>query len=123
MRRSGGLKGAIDAAVERAFIRADPNPRIPVDREARLTLLRRGLIPWLAGIDPESRTPRRNIARRADIPVESLPLLDLLAEERLLSRDTRVARDPVTGQETLAIQRWNRRMRRCYDNGPCSIVG
>ena len=98
--RSGGLKGAIDAAVERAFIRADPNPRIPVDREARLTLLRRGLIPWLAGIDPESRTPRRNIARRADIPVESLPLLDLLAEERLLSRDTRVARDPVTGQET-----------------------
>ena len=64
----GGIKGAIDAAVERASSRADADPRIPRDREARLALLRRGLIPWLAGVDPDSKTPRRNIARRADIP-------------------------------------------------------
>ena len=64
----GGIKGAIDAAVERALVRADADPRIPRDREARLALLRRGLIPWLAGVDPDTKTPRRNIARRADIP-------------------------------------------------------
>ena len=64
----GGLKGAIDAAVERAFARADVDPRIPRDRKAREALLRRGLIPWLAGIDPDSKSPRRNIARRPTIP-------------------------------------------------------
>jgi hypothetical protein len=39
----GGIKGAIDAAVERALVRADADPLIPRDREARLALLRRGL--------------------------------------------------------------------------------
>ena len=53
----GGLKGAIDAAVERAFIRADFDPRIPSERKTREALLRRGLIPWLAGIDPDSQEP------------------------------------------------------------------
>ena len=96
----GGIKGAIDAAVERALVRADADPRIPRDREARLALLRRGLIPWLAGVDPDSKTPRRNIARRSDIPPEAAPLIDLLVEERLLSVDTRVARDSKTGEET-----------------------
>jgi WD40 repeat protein len=97
--RFGGLKGAIDAAVERAFARADAEPRIPRDRAARLDLLRRGLIPWLAGIDPDSKSPRRNIARRADIPAEAAPLIDLLVEERLLSASARKARDPGTGGE------------------------
>src|SRR5277367_283739 len=96
----GGIKGAIDAAVERALARADRDPRIPGAREARLALLRRGLIPWLAGVDPDSKTPRRNIARRADIPAEAAPLVDLLVEERLLSVDARVTRDPKTGEET-----------------------
>jgi WD40 repeat protein len=96
----GGLKGAIDAAVERVLVRADSDSRIQRDREARLALLRRGLIPWLAGVDPGSKTPRRNIARRADIPTEAAPLIDLLVEERLLSADTRLMRDPNTGEET-----------------------
>ena len=98
----GGLRGAIDAAVARAFVRADADPRLPKDREARLTLLRRGLIPWLAGIDPDSKSPRRNIARRSDIPPEAAPLIGLLVEERLLSSDTRAERDQATGKETRA---------------------
>ena len=93
----GGLKGAIDAAVERAFSRADTDARIPRERKAREALLRRGLIPWLAGIDPDTRSPRRNIARRADIPEEARALIDLLVEERLLTTDTRTTKDPQTG--------------------------
>jgi WD40 repeat protein len=93
----GGLNGAIDAAVERAFARADVEPRIPRERAARLDLLRRGLIPWLAGVDPDSKSPRRNIARRVDIPAEAAPLIDLLVEERLLAASARKTRDPVTG--------------------------
>jgi len=90
----GGLKGTIDASVARAFARADQDGRIPRDHAARLALLRRGLIPWLAGVDPESRSPRRNIARRSEIPAEALPLIDFLVEERLLSTDTVLDKDP-----------------------------
>ncbi len=98
-RAFGGLRGAIDKAVKRAFVRADADPRIPRDPKSREALLRRGLIPWLAGIDPDTKSPRRNIARRADIPNEAKPLIDLLVEERLLSTDTIRVKDPVSGED------------------------
>jgi hypothetical protein len=98
----GGLKGAIDAAVSRAFVRADSDPRIPKDRKARETLLRRGLIPWLAGIDPDPKSPRRNIARRSEIPEEAAPLIDLLVEERLLSTDTMATKDTLGAEARIA---------------------
>jgi hypothetical protein len=53
----GRIKGSIEAAIERAFRTADNDGRIPRDRDARLALLRRGLIPWLAGIDPDPGSP------------------------------------------------------------------
>ena len=69
----GRIKGSIEAAAERAFRAADNDSSIPRDREARLALLRRGLIPWLAGIDPDTRSARRRVARISEIPPESLP--------------------------------------------------
>jgi uncharacterized caspase-like protein len=93
----GGVKGSIEAAVERAFKAADTDTRMPRDREARLTLLRRGLIPWLAGIDPDTKAPRRRVARLSEIPPEARPLIDLLVEQRLLATD--VAKD--TGETTI----------------------
>jgi tetratricopeptide (TPR) repeat protein len=102
-RAFGGLRGAIDKAVERAFTRADADPRIPRDQKSREALLRRALIPWLAGVDPDSKNPRRNVARIADIPAEARPLVDLLVEERLLSTDTKRVKDPETGEETQII--------------------
>ncbi len=95
----GGLKGAIDAAIERVFKRADADGRIPRAREAREALLRKGLIPWLAGIDPDSKSPRRNIARQSEIPRDAWGLIDLLVEERLLTTDFTTERDRVTGVE------------------------
>jgi hypothetical protein len=99
----GGLKGAIDAGVARAFQRADVDPRIPSEREQREALLRRGFVPWLAGIDPDSKTPRRNIARRSAIPEDALPLINLLVDERLLSTDTVVDKDGAAGVETRVV--------------------
>jgi formylglycine-generating enzyme required for sulfatase activity len=93
----GGIKGSIEAAVERALKAADGDPRIPANPAARLTLLRRGLIPWLAGIDPETSSPRRRIARKSQIPEEARPLIDLLVEQRLLLTDVA----PVTGEVTI----------------------
>jgi class 3 adenylate cyclase len=92
----GRVKGSIEAAVERALKAADSDPKIPRDREARLMLLRRGLIPWLAGIDPDTSSPRRRIARRSEIPPESAPLLDLLVEQRLLATDVAKDTDEIT---------------------------
>src|SRR6201999_2922006 len=73
----GRIKGSIEAAVERAFKASDADPAIPRDRVARLALLRRGLIPWLAGIDPDTGSPRRQKARQSEIPEEARPLINL----------------------------------------------
>ena len=84
----GAIGGSIDRAVERAFRRVDADPgRFPVDQAEREALLRRGLVPWLAGIDPDTRSPRRNIARASDIPEEAKQIVGLLVEERLLVAD------------------------------------
>jgi formylglycine-generating enzyme required for sulfatase activity len=83
----GRIKGSIEAAVERAFKAADKDADIPRERDARLALLRRGLIPWLAGIDPDARSARRRVARISEIPTESLPLIRHLVEQRLIATD------------------------------------
>jgi hypothetical protein len=93
----GRIKGSIEAAVERAMTAADADPKIPRDRVARLTLLRRGFIPWLAGIDSETGSPRRRVARMSEIPAEARPLIDLLVAQHLLATD--VAQD--TGEVTI----------------------
>ena len=93
----GRVKGSIESAVERAFNAADADSRIPRDRSARLLLLRRGLIPWLAGVDPDTKAPRRRVARLSEIPAEARPLIDILMEQRLLSTD--VSKD--TGEKTI----------------------
>ena len=93
----GRIKGSIEAAVERAFAAADNDHRIPRDHEARLALLRRGLIPWLAGIDPDTGSPRRQKARISEIPEEARPLINLLVEQRLLSTDVAEG----TGERTI----------------------
>jgi formylglycine-generating enzyme required for sulfatase activity/class 3 adenylate cyclase len=93
----GRVKGSIEAAVERALKAADADPAIPKDRLARLALLRRGLIPWLASIDPDTGAPRRRVARLSEIPTEARPLIQHLVEQRLLATD--VAND--TGENTI----------------------
>jgi hypothetical protein len=93
----GGVKGSIEKAVERAFNAADADPKVPKNRDARLALLRRGLIPWLAGIDPDTGEPRRRVARLSEIPAETRPLIGHLVDQHLLSTD--IAKD--TGEKTI----------------------
>ena len=93
----GRIRGAIEAAVEQALAAADSNAAIPRDRAARLALLRRGLIPWLAGIDPETGTPRRRVARLSEVPTEARPLIELMVEQRLLATDI----DKATSERTI----------------------
>jgi WD40 repeat protein len=85
-RTMGGVKGSIEAAVERVMKAAetDPDLRNVADRPA---LLRRAIIPWLATIDRETNMPRRRVARLSEIPVEAQPFIHLLVAERLLSTE------------------------------------
>jgi WD40 repeat protein len=86
-RESGGIAGAIEAAVERALAAADADPGVPRDRTLKLALLRRAMIPWLASIDPETKTARRQVARFSDIPDEAQPLIERFVDQHLLSTD------------------------------------
>lgn len=93
----GRVQGSIEAAVQRVWRAADRESTIPKDPQARLALLRRGLIPWLAGMDPDSASPRRSVARLSEIPVEARSLIELLVQERLLATDA----DRQTGEKTV----------------------
>ena len=93
----GGIKGSIEAAAERAFREADSDLNVPKDQLARIALLRRGLIPWLAGIDPDTRAPRRRVSRLSEIPAVARPLVQHLVEQRLLATD--VSKE--TGEQTI----------------------
>ena len=93
----GRIKGSIEAAVERAFEEANKDQAIPKDPQARLVLLRRGLIPWLAGVDPDTGAPRRSVARLSEIPEEARPLIQCLVNQRLLATD--VSKE--TGERTI----------------------
>jgi formylglycine-generating enzyme required for sulfatase activity len=108
-RSLGGIRGSIEAAVERALKAADADPAIPRDHVSRMALLRRGLIPWLAGIDPDNGAPRRRVARLSEIPAEARPLIQHLVGQHLLTTD--VAKD--TGGTTIEpahealLRQWN----------------
>jgi hypothetical protein len=96
-RELGGIKGAIEAAIQRALQEADDDRSIPQGREARLVLLRRGLIPWPASIDPETGKPERRVAQLPEIPPECRALIDKLVQQRLLITDV----DRASGETTL----------------------
>ncbi len=103
-----GLGGAIKAALSRVFVEADKDATIPKDPEARLALLRQGFIPWLAGIDPETKMSRRRIARAAQIPPAARPIIDLLVEQRLLTRgfDEGVGEATIEPSHEALLRQW-----------------
>jgi hypothetical protein len=90
----GRIAGSIQAAVDAALKTADLYPSIPRDPLARLALLRRALIPALAGIDPETGASRRRVATMEEIPAEAHGLINCLVLARLLTTD----RAPATGE-------------------------
>lgn len=83
----GRMKGSIEAAVERALAATASDPRLPKDRATQLTLLRQGMIPWLAEIDPDTGLARRRISRLSEIPAPSRPLIEHLVDQRLVVAD------------------------------------
>ncbi|TDP48115.1 WD40 repeat protein [Zavarzinia compransoris] len=111
----GGLQGSMEAAIEEALAKARAIPELPKSRIELEALLRRAFIPWLAGINPETRSPRRRVAVFASLPDETKPLVRLLVDQRLLYSDNR-GRNPLEGtvepaheallRQWFLLQRW-----------------
>ena len=87
-RDMGGIEGAIEVAVNHALRDARANPALPDSEDECLKLLRRGLIPWMAGIDPETNLPRRRVARLDEVPEEARAVMEHFVKHRLLATDT-----------------------------------
>jgi formylglycine-generating enzyme required for sulfatase activity len=108
-RELGGMRGSIEAAVDRALKAAAADLAAPKDRALQLSLLRHGLIPWLAGIDADTGLPRRRVALVSEIPPDSMPLIKHLVDQHLLISD--VAKD--RGDKTIEpahealLRQWN----------------
>lgn len=96
-RQLGGVCGAINAAVAQVMECADRDLAVPRDEATRDRLLRRAFIPHLAGIDPETRSARRRVARQSDLPADCLPLIEHFIDQRLLVTDFSAA----TGERTI----------------------
>jgi hypothetical protein len=98
-RQLGGVHGSIHAATIRALQAADNMTGVPNDHSAKLTLLRRALIPWLVLVDLDTGFPRPRAAQLSEIPEEARPLIHHLVDQRLLSAD--VASD--SGESTIEV--------------------
>lgn len=100
----GGVRGSVEAVVDLALGRSENITNIASDKSIRDKLLRRTFIPWLAGIDPETGSPKRRVASRDELPTEAQPLLDCLVQARLLIQDQRVdeMKKSVTGVVEIA---------------------
>ncbi|OOK64214.1 WD40-like Beta Propeller Repeat family protein [Mycobacterium kansasii] len=86
--------------------RADP-PARPQQRQTALELLRSAFIPWLVTINPEDHHPMRRVARQADLPEASRPLIDALVEKRLLVRDERDGQAVVEVAPESLLYQWD----------------
>jgi tetratricopeptide (TPR) repeat protein len=84
----GRLKGVIETTVKQAIVEGVAKGELPKDEKAQLALIRIAFIPHLARVNPAGQFVRR-IATRTEIPPEARPLIDRLAEARLLIKDRR----------------------------------
>ncbi len=81
--KRGGIDGVVQAQIHE-ILSSDPD-----ERAQQLKLLRAAFIPWLATINPDNDQPMRRLARWADLPDDSRPLLERFLARRLLIKDLR----------------------------------
>jgi hypothetical protein len=78
----GGMAQVVQTEIE-TVLGTDPQ------RQAHLDMLHDAFIPWLATINPGNDQPMRRVARWADLPEPSRPLIDALVARRLMVKDIR----------------------------------
>ena len=86
---SGGLTGALEAAIDKAIRMAVAAGSIPEDRVAQERLVQRAFVPWLVSVDLQTREPLRRMARLDHLPADARGLIGCLLDARLLSSHSR----------------------------------
>jgi hypothetical protein len=81
--------------------------RDPAQQQIELELLHGAFIPWLVTINPQNNQPMRRVARRSDLPEASRPLVDALADKRLLLTDQREGESVVEVAHEAIFRQWD----------------
>jgi WD40 repeat protein len=101
-----GVDGAIRAAVERAFAKAAQTPALPQARAELDALARRAFLPGLVRIDDVAAVPKRRQALGSELPVETIPLVECLVDERLLVKDQSGAETTYEVSHEAVLRNW-----------------
>ena len=102
----GGLRGAIDRAVEAAFTAGLADPALPSTRPAFDALAQRACIPWLVQLDETENVPRRRVAAASELPAASLALVRHLIDQRLLVSDVGNGEETVEFSHEAVLRHW-----------------
>ncbi|MEO1323393.1 MAG: TIR domain-containing protein, partial [Pseudomonadota bacterium] len=102
----GGVSGAINAAVEAAFVRAESDPALPDSRYDLDMLARKAFIPQLVQIDEADSSPKRRVTKLSDLPLETRPLLKHFVEERLLVQSRSHGQAVVEVSHEAVLRHW-----------------
>ncbi|MBV8347484.1 MAG: hypothetical protein JOZ49_08110, partial [Mycolicibacterium sp.] len=97
----GGMDQVVQTAVGEVL---SPDPE---QRGRQLAALRAAFIPWLATINPDNDQPMRRVARYADLPEPSRPLIEAFVEKRLLVKDQRGGEVIVEVALENLLRQWN----------------
>lgn len=79
----GGMAHIVESEIDSILAQDDS------ERQQQLARLRAAFVPWLATIAPDNDQPLRRIARLADLPAASRPLIAAFVDHRLLVQDER----------------------------------
>ncbi|WP_300998373.1 TIR domain-containing protein [Hyphomonas sp.] len=102
----GGVSGAINSAVEAALRKAESDPALPLTRYELDSLARAAFIPWLVQLDEADASPKRRVARTADIPEASRRLIGHFIEERLLVASETAGESVVEVSHEAVLRHW-----------------
>lgn len=97
----GGMRRVVQTEIDEV-LSSDPQ-----QRTAELAALRAAFIPWLATVNPDNDQPMRRVARSADLPAESRPLIDALVSKRLMVKDIRDGQTVVEVALESLLRQWD----------------
>jgi hypothetical protein len=97
----GGMAQVVQTEVDK-LLAGDP-----AQRQTQLDILHDAFIPWLATINPDNDQPMRRVARWADLPEPSRPLIDALVARRLVVKDIRNNEVVVEVALESLLRQWN----------------
>lgn len=102
----GGVSGAINAAVEAVMRHAAADPSLPSSYRDLENLARIGFIPWLVQLEDADSSPKRRVAKLADIPSEARQLLQHFIEERLITSSVSAGQATLEVSHEAVLRHW-----------------